>query len=32
MTDAALERNGLQRQDGRFSDHLPLVIDLRLQN
>lgn len=32
MTDAALDRNGLQRQDGRFSDHLPLVLDLRVQN
>lgn len=30
MTDAALERNGLHRQDSRFSDHLPLVLDLRL--
>jgi len=32
MTDDALERNGLQRQDSRFSDHLPLVLDLKLRS
>jgi len=29
LTDAALERSGLQRSDTAASDHLPMVIDIR---
>jgi len=31
LSDTSLERMGLRREDSRFSDHFPLVLDLRLQ-
>lgn len=31
LSDSSLRRHGLERDDSAFSDHLPLVLDLRLR-
>jgi endonuclease/exonuclease/phosphatase family metal-dependent hydrolase len=31
LSDASLERMGLRREDSRFSDHFPLVLDLQMR-